>query len=547
MTEASKGTDSTTRAAIAELTSRALEFFRSDRIGEALEVIERGLALDQSHSGLLNNKGAFASRLGDLHTAEIAYRRAVDVQPPSPEACNNLGNLLMKANRPDEAEAAYRRAIAVRPDYANALNNLGTLLLAENRPREAEDNILAALKFNPNLAGAYVNLAAAYLHQKRNPEAEFACRRALELQPENAEAMANLGLALTNLDRLSEAEAAYKSALALDPGHQDNRWNLALLLLSQGRYAEGWKIYQVRLNAILDNPDFVLAIASPKRRSLPLWNGESLSGKSLLVWPEGGFGDEIQFIRYARLLKAKGLRHLTVACRPELKPLFEIQALADQVIAIDEWMPEMADGYDAWCPLLSLPMHLETTLETVPAVLPYLAANPVRLAHWATRIPAANLRVGLIWKGSREHPQDVERSLPSLATLAPLWSVQGISFVSLQKGNGEDEASSSPPEQALIHLGTDIADFGDTAAIIDLLDLVISVDTAGAHIAAAMGKTCWILLASTGTDWRWLRGRDDSPWYPNSVRLFRQDAGSSWSAVIDAVRQALCELKTRRQ
>jgi len=241
------------------------------------------------------------------------------------------------------------------------------------------------------------------------------------------------------------------------------------------------------------------------------------------------------------LLKAQGLKHLALACKPPLKALFAGQSVADQVIGDDDWRPEMAAEFDFWCYPLSLPLHFGTTLENIPAKIPYLRAEPDRMARWATRLPRAAFRVGLVWKGRATHGNDANRSLPSLATLAPLWSIPDIAFVSLQKGAGEDEVGAAPANLPLTHLGGEVADFADSAAILSQLDLLICVDTAIAHLAGALGVPCWVLLPDFGTDWRWLEDRADSPWYPKVMRLFRQPVDGGWDSVVLQVLGALRE------
>ncbi|MBI5899203.1 MAG: tetratricopeptide repeat protein [Rhodocyclales bacterium] len=523
------------------LIAQAVELSRSGRYAEALAATERGLAITPDHAGLHNNRGVFAFRLGDQEIAESAYRRALEIRPDYAEAWNNLGNLLVAQGQPDAAETAYRAAIEARPDYPNALKGLAHLLLERGRPKDAEPLLKTSLRLVSGDVAALVDLSAAYLGSGREAEAADTCRRILGLDPDNVAALTNLGVALMESRCFGDAEKAFRHALRSCPGDRNARYALAGLLLMQGRLAEGWTHFEVRLDAILANPNFVLNIARPGGASLPLWRGESLVGKSLLVWPEAGFGDEIQFVRHVPLLRRLGLRHLSLACSPALKRLFEGQSLADRVFAIDEWTPDMAEHHNAWCPLLSLPLRTRTTLETLPASLPYLAADPVLQARWKARVAPAALHVGLVWKGSVGHPRDSVRSLPDLSILAPLGAVPGIGFISLQKCAGEDEAASPPPGLELANLGKEIRDFADTAAIISHLDLVITVDTAVAHLSAAMGKPVWILLAAKGTDWRWLTDRNDSPWYPGVVRLFRQGPADDWTNVVARVVASLRE------
>ncbi|MDP1614136.1 MAG: tetratricopeptide repeat-containing glycosyltransferase family protein [Sulfuritalea sp.] len=595
---------------IGEYLVQSAGLYRMGRVRDALDIVIQGLAIDPDNADLLNHRGVFAARLGDVAAAEAAYRRAIETRPDGaeihynlgnllkaqdrsqeaavayqraialkpdyPEAWanlgnllqaqgrpqeaeaayhraielqpnhadtySNLGNLLQAQQRPDEAEAAYRRAVALRPDYPEALSNLGVLLKARQRPQEAEAAYRRAIALKPDYAEAWSNLGVLLLEQKRMQEAETACRRATEAKPDYADAWSNLGNLLQEQKRLQEAEAAYRRALALRPRNADARWNLSLLLLREGRFSEGWREHEARYDPLRKNrkmaPPPTLRDGPPLP---PQWQGESLTDRSLLIWPEQGLGDEIQFVRYLPLLKARGPKHLTLVCKPPLKRLFAAQSLADSVIDTDDWRPEMIAGYDYWCYPLSLPLHFGTTPEHIPATIPYLVAEPERMARWAMRLPQARFRVGLVWKGNPTHRNDANRSLPSLATLAPLWSLPGIAFVSLQKGAGEDEAGAPPITQPLFHPGSEMADFADSAAILGQLDLLICVDTAVAHLAGALGIPCWVLLPACGTDWRWLEDRTDSPWYPELMRLFRQTADGDWGGVMAQLVDALGE------
>lgn len=474
--------------------------------------------------------------------AEATYRHAITVKPDYANTYSNLGNLLQAQLRPQEAEAAYRRAIVLRPDYAEAHSNLGVLLKAQQRPKEAEAAYQRAITVKPTYAEAWSNLGVLLMEQKRHEEAEAACRRAIAVKPDYLDAFSNLGNLLQAQKRPQQAEAAYRHAITVNPDHAEARWNLSLLLLKQGRFTEGWRAHEARYAPGRKNRKMAPPPTAPGGAPLPpQWQGQPLADKSMLVWPEQGLGDEIQFVRYLPLLKARGLTHLTLACKPPLKALFASQTLADRVIDAADWRPEMAAEFDFWCYPLSLPLHFETTLDNLPATIPYLTAEPDRMARWATRLPQAPLRVGLVWKGSPTHRNDSNRSLSSLATLAPLWAVTGVAFVSLQKGAGEDEARAPSANQPLTHLGSEMADFADSAAILSQLDLLICVDTAIAHLAGALGVPCWLLLPDYGTDWRWMEERGDSPWYPDVMRLFRQSVDGDWDGVMARVVRALDE------
>ena len=263
--------------------------------------------------------------------------------------------------------------------------------------------------------------------------------------------------------------------------------------------------------------------------------GEAIAGKALIVWTEQGHGDYVHFVRYVPLLKQRGASRVTIACAPPLKALLETVAGVDAVVTQHENVPD----HDFWVFPLSLPMHFATSLESIPATLPYLRALPEHVQQWQRRLSADALKVGLVWKGNPGHANDARRSLANLSMLAPLWSVPGLRFFSLQKGSGEDEADNAPAEQAITALGKDIGDFADTAAIVSQLDLVICVDTAVAHVAGALGKPCWVLLPHTECDWRWQKERSDTPWYPGVMRLFRQTQADRWINTIAEIMDCL--------
>ncbi len=500
------------------------------RFTDAEVAYQHYLKLQPADANAHNDLGDVMNELQRPVEAERAFRRALELRPDYAQVHYNLGNLLHKDGRVNDAETAYKHALEIKPDYADAYKNLGHLLQSSKRPAEAEAAYRQALKIQPDDAEAFNDLGNALSIGSRVDESEAAYRRAVELKPDYAVAHNNLAsLFVRRLTRMPQAEAGFRHALELQPDYGDARFNLSVLLLLLQRYEEAWPLHESRYAA-----DRKITNTTPK---LPFaqWQGQSLVGKSLVVWPEQGFGDYIQFVRYASLLKARGLTRLTLMCRPALRALLETLQGVDAVVTD---MTEL-EPHDYWCLVMSLPLHVAAAADNIPVhALPYLHALPERIAQWSDRLPTTGLKVGLIWKGNPQHENDIRRSLPELATLAPLWSVPGVTFVSLQKGQGGDEASQPPPDQPLVALGVDMKDFADTAAIMNQLDLVISVDTSSAHLAGALGKPCWVLLPAIGSDWRWQLERTDTPWYP-SLRLFRQTRCDDWSGVIDEVVIAL--------
>ena len=438
-----------------------------------------------------------ASRLlasGELAAAEVLLHDILHEAPDLVEAQANLALLYDRQGRAELAEATYRRVLALAPGLLQARLNFGLLLAAQKRFAEAEACHLRALQDDPQSVDAWNHLGVLYASHKQE----------------------------------AEAEQCYRTALALNPGHASAAFNLSYVLLRQGHYEEGWQRLEARDRyAALD-----------RALALPRWQGEPLAGKAILIGLEAGHGDMIQFCRYTAQLKAAGARRVSILCHPPLARLLRRLPGVDDSIALGDGVAD--PHWDFWTPPLSLPYRFATRLDSIPGELPYLSAEPATVAAWAARLGAGEgRRVGLVWKGNPRFENDRERSLPSLNTLAPLADLPGLRFFSLQKGAGEDEAAAPP--FPLTDLAPDIGDFADTAAIVANLDLVITVDTAVAHLVGALGKPCWVLLPDYKTDWRWLDGRDDTPWYPGVVRLFRQPAGGGWSPVIAAVAAALGE------
>ncbi|PLZ04362.1 hypothetical protein CY652_01445 [Burkholderia sp. WAC0059] len=462
---------------------------------------------------------------------EALLRRLIDARPDYAEAHNDLGVVLANLDRLPEAQASYRRALALRPDYPEACYNLGNAFKLGRRLPEAEAAYRQALALSPHRYEFHHNLGTVLQMQERLPDAVESYRFALALRPDAADTHCNLGHVLKALERLSDAEAAYRQALALQPGHGNATFSLAVLLISLGRFQEGWRLYEARYQ----RPGYIhhrtRALLGEKH-----WRGDPLTGRSILVWQEDGLGDMIQFGRYFRLLKVYGAKRVTFACTRALHRLFRAVDGVDEVLGHEEARARLA-GYDCWTSPLSLPLHLLTTADAIPPALPLRAGRDL-VERWRPRLAALphGRRIGLVWKGNPKHHNDAHRSLPSLATLAPLWRVPGLHFVSLQKGPGEDEAQSPPAGQPLLHLGAEVEDLADSAAVLDQLDLVICVDTAVAHLAASLGKPCWVMLPKKDPDWRWMHGRADSPWYPGVMRLFRQSSTAGWDDVVEQIR-----------
>lgn len=477
-----------------------------------------------------NQRGYDLHIRGAFEAAEHAYRAAIRLRPDHAEAWSNLGLALQAQRRLPEAEAAQQQALRLAPDFPDAHNNLGLAQYEQGRPAEAENSFRGALRLRPAYPNAMLNLGIALQSLNRLEEAETCYRDGLAQGADPGRALNNLGLLLQEQGRTADAEAACRAALAHRPGQPDARTNLALILLLRGAYEEGWREYEARWQ--------VASMTSAVRGfTQPQWTGDMpLAGRTILLHAEQGFGDTLQFCRYAPLVAEAGARVLLEAPPALCRLLGSLAGVARVIPAGDDLPP-----FDLHCPLMSLPLAFGTTLATIPRTVPYLQADPAQLGAWRTALAALpGRRVGLVWGGSSRLGQphavavDRRRSMP-LSALAPLASIPDCSFVSLQLG---PPASQPPPAGLHLHDPTaSLNDFADTAALVEALDLVISVDTAVAHLAGALGKPVW-LLNRFDTCWRWLVGRDDSPWYP-TLRQFRQPAPGDWATPVAQVAAAL--------
>jgi tetratricopeptide (TPR) repeat protein len=480
--------------------------------------------------------GRLLQATGQAVLAEAYFRNALGQAPADPAAYECLAALYQAQGQEDKAAVVLRELLALNPDHAAAYNDLGGILFRQGRTGEALTAYRQACQLHPDCAEFHYNLANTLRAQGQFDLAEGGYLQALALAPklEQTDILFNMAKMLEEARRPTEAESIYRRVVQQVPAFFEAQWNLALLLLRQGKYEEGWRYYDCR-----HHPDWSKGQVFRPAWSFPEWQGQPLAGKTLLLQAEQGWGDMVQFIRYAEVLKGMGGARLSFCGDRRLHDLFRTNLHLDVLYGPDEIVP----SHDYWALPMSLPRWCRTTLNNIPAALPYLASLPERRAYWQPRLPntgqQGDLRVGLVWQGNPDHENDAHRSLPGLAALAPLWSVPGVAFVSLQVGEGEAEALAAPSEQTLTALGQDFQDFADTAAVVDQLDLLISVDTATAHVAAALGRPCWLLIAKGKFDWRWLQERSDSPWYPSVMHLFRQTTAGDWTEPVARIQADL--------
>jgi len=552
-------TSNRSSADIERMFHEAVALQRQGRLREAEKIYARVLKAAPDHFDALNLLGTVKAQQGQIGEAQRLFGTAVKINPNVAGAWANLGQALHALKRNDEALQCLDKARALAPDdlnvlhqHANALLSLGRsdAALAEFRavsaraprhgeaclnsgiacaalgqPEEAVAEFDAALALMPGHPAVHYNRALALQALGRDAEAVEAHDRALAAAPQHAGAWLHRGRALAALKRIDEALASYGKAAALRKGDPDVEFSESLALLALGDYRGGFAKYEARWRRT--------GMPEQKSRGRPLWRGEyPLTGKTVLLHAEQGLGDTIQFARYAPLLAATGAKKIVLEVQSELTALIGRLAGGATVIARGGAPP----AFDVHCPLGSLPLAMGTELSSVPAPIPYLSADEGALVKWSPRLEALKRpRVALAWSGNASHYNDRNRSIP-FAHLAALLSLPA-SFVSIQRELRDDDAARLAAEPRVLHLGAELGNFIDTAAVMALCDLVISADTAVAHLAGAIGRPLWVLIPFA-PDWRWTLNGETSPWYP-AARLFRQTAPGDWHGVVARVADEL--------
>ena len=464
--------------------------------------------------GALFRRGNELIGQGRPDAALADFDAALRIAGPHMEILNSRGMALQVLGRLDEALADFERALALKPETSVLHANRGAVLMLQGRYQDAADSLKTAVGLQPDNPISWYNYALTLRDLERFDEALAGYDRALALQPAYPDALIGRGLVLMDLYRLDEARACFDAALTLQPDHPRARINAALRDLLAGDLAKGFAGYEWRWR----NPPNAGWLRGFPR---PLWLGQDdLRDKTLLLHAEQGLGDTLQFCRYAAVAADRGARVILEVQKPLRRLLSTLQGPAE-VIARGEPLP----SFDLHCPLMSLPL----ALGTVPAAVPYLKADSALTAKWRTRLNPG-LKVGLVWSGNADLKNDRHRSIP-LPRFAPLLTGANLHFISLQKDLRANDKEWIVRNGQLTHFSGELSDFADTAALIDAMDVVISVDTAVAHLAGALGKTVYILLPHVGVDWRWMTGRTDSPWYP-TAQLLRQPAPGDWDSVI---------------
>jgi Tfp pilus assembly protein PilF len=488
------------------LLRRAVGFQDSGEHGRAEECYRQALSRQPGHAAtrrLLANLLAYRAFMrqerGEFEAALEGYEESLALDFAQAQVHHNLGNAYKSLGRTEDAVAAYREAIAIDGGLAEAHKNLGTALVEGGESRQA------------------------MLHY----------RTAVELKPSYAEASHSLGVLLEQEGDPSGALACYRAAVAAKPDYAEAHFNYALQSLLLGEFRAGWQEYEWRTR--LPNLEAPWPFADRAQ-----WDGSALEGRVILLHAEQGFGDAIQFVRYAPLVAERGGKVL-ICCQPKLETLLRGVQGVSAVLKQGEPLPR----FDVCSSLMSLPRLFKTTLETIPAPVPYIRPDPGKARGWQTRFAAygAPLKVGLFWATDAKSSLSPLKSL-TLDMLAPLADIRGVTYFSLQQGAAASQAMYPPGGMAMVDLGAQLEDFSDTAALISNLDLVVSIDTATAHLAGAMGLPVWT-LTHFPPDWRWLLGRDDSPWYP-TMRLFRKGRTDTWTQVVVRVGESLRQLAGKR-
>lgn len=497
------------------------------RHAEALSDYDRALALREENADAHNNRATQCNELKHFEEALASSERAIALNPENIEAHNNRAVALAGMGRKTGALSGFEQIIERMPGHALAYSNRGNLLCEMGRHEEALESFARAIAIDPEFADAHSNLGKALCDLGRYDAAKASCDTAIALRPDFPEAYINRAIVLQETGQEEMALADLEQALSFEPGHPKARLNRALALLRLGRFDEGWREYEWRWSGEGIPPP------SAQYRQ-PLWLGkESLAGKRILLHSEQGLGDTLQFSRYAASVAALGA-HVILSVEPPLADLLGSLEGVAEISRKGASLPE----HDYQCPLMSLPFACGTDLSSIPFPEKYLGADHARVERWSRRLGIAKGRsVGVVWSGNPEYRSDWKRSLPFSLFARALPVREDIRYVCLQKTLRDEDREAMQARSDILFVGDEIADFSDTAALCELMDLVVTVDTSVAHLAGALGRPTWILLPFCA-DWRWLSAREDSPWY-RSIRLYRQHEVGAWGEVLARVAREL--------
>jgi len=514
---------------MSDLFTRAQHCHQKGRLAEAELLYRRILWSDPQHAGAQHYLGLLALQTGNTEAAIVLMRKAIALNPAVADYHANLGVVLRRAGQTEEALASFTQALQLNPDLVNAHNHRGNLLHDQGRLEEAVASFRQVVRLKPDQAKAHYTLANALRELGRLSEAVASYQQVLRLNPGHLEAITHLGGVFKRQGRLDEAGACYERALRLQPDHYPARYNLSLLCLLQGDWPRAWPGYEYRWERFG---------RTRRHEDRPRWDGSPLQGKTILLYDEEDLGDTLQLIRYATLVRQRG-GSVLCECQPTLLRLFKGVGEPPRLLARGDALPP----FDVQAALPSLPGIFGTTLQTIPAHHPYLRAEPELVESWRQELkPLGGFQVGIAWQGNTTAKDVRSRSVP-LAHFEVLAKVEGVRLVSLQTGTGADALRDLAGRFPIVDLGDRLdagGAFTDTAAVMRNLDLVVTVDSALAHLAGALGVPVWTMVSFVPS-WPWLLEREDSPWYP-TMRLFRQRRLGDWGEVFKRVAAELCGL-----
>jgi tetratricopeptide (TPR) repeat protein len=513
------------------LTTLGTVLTKLRRFEEAIKAFDKAVELEPTDATLWLKMGNALVEAERPPDALLCFQHALALDPRDGDAAYKAGHVLHDLKQFEEALTFFNKSAELRPDHALTFGMRGLVLRAMKRLEEALADALRAAELNPTNAETCNNIGAVFSDLGRREEALFWYERSLQIKPDQANTLTNKGTLLAELARFDEALATYEQAVAADPNYAIAAWNLALLQMLRGNFEAGWRGREARWKI----PS--LAAGYPPF-SGTMWLGEEpVAGKTVIVCQDEGMGDTIQFARYVPMLASLGARVVLIVDEP-LCPL--LSGLTGVSVCLPKLTDTTVPPFDFHVPIDSLPLAFGTMLDNIPAQEAYLPPPDAdRIRAWESRLGAhERLRVGVVWSGNPKHRNDENRSM-SLQTMSRILDVDAM-FVSLQKNVRPEDTDLLLERTEIVDLSHELTDFSETAALVCCLDLVITVDTSVAHLAAALGRPTWILLPHV-PDFRWLLNRDDSPWYP-TVRLFRQTETCDYGIVLDRVRTELMAL-----
>jgi tetratricopeptide (TPR) repeat protein len=507
----------------------ALKYHQEGELIEAQKLLEQILQTNPNHPQALHSLGLIAHQIGEQDLAHELIQKAIGADAHCPQFHYNLGVVLEALGKKQEALRSYDQAVLQKDDYLEAFNNAGNILQSLGRYSDAVEKYNKVLSIKPDYVEVYHNMAVALSMMDKYDDAVRQCENAITLRPDYAQAYNTKACALQMLGRHLEAIDVYRKALKISPDYDDAHVNLAMALLLLGKFEQGWVHYRRRMNTT--------NIYCPHDIETSRWDGSQFEGKKLLIWCEQGIGDAINFVRYLPRVKDKG-GYVTLAVKKSLLRLFsKLDGLDELVQATKETTP--TGRFDLHVPLMDLPLIFNTTVKTIDDCVPYLFADSTEAQSWRTKLTGPEFKVGIVWAGSSTHKNDRHRSC-SLEHFLGLTQVPSVRLYALQKGPAANQLREIEDNTLITNIADQFEDFADTAAAIENLDLVISVDTAVLHLAGAMGKPVWALLPFV-PDFRWMLDRTDTPWYP-TMTLFRQNRLGGWDDVFERLTEQLKQL-----